>query len=116
MDSASFSDFDPKKIYQWLVTLGDDYADALEAYEMLDETEKSALAQMMTKHQGVSNAAAETLALASDEYRQRVEQKVRLKNTMLRAKVRYESAKKSVDLLQTKQANLRAEMTLVGKT
>lgn len=98
-----------------LVTLGHDYAEHLEAYELLDETEKSALADIKLRFQGMSDAAATTAAQATPEYRERVEQKVKLKKAMLRARVKYESAKKAADLFQTQQANLRVEYKAAGR-
>lgn len=105
----------PDKIYQKLVDLGSQYADALYAYELMAETEKSALAELMTRQGGKSNAENETLARASKEFQQRIQDTVLLKREMLQAKVKYESAKKWADLIQTKAANLRVEYKAAGR-
>lgn len=105
----------PDKIFNKLVTLGDEYADALYAYEMMADTEKSALADLMTRQSGKSNAENETLARASKEFQDRVRYTVELKRDMLKAKVKYDSAKKWADLIQTKAANMRVEYKNAGR-
>lgn len=100
----------PDTIYEKLVTLGDAWADSYAAAELLEETKKSVLAEIMTECNEKSTSAKETYALHSDRYIDHLEKMVSAKRSANRAKVKYDSAKVWAELKRTEAANLRATM------
>ena len=57
------NDFDPEKIFHQLAEAGEEWADKQAAAELLEETKKTLLAELMNGFQG-SNAERERCALA----------------------------------------------------
>jgi len=95
----------PNDIHQKLVTLGEGWSEMNYAAELLEETKKTTLAQLTLKSTASSMAAKETEALASPEYDEHVRKMVKARMHANKAKVGYESAKVSVDMLRTQNAN-----------
>jgi hypothetical protein len=99
-------------LHERLRLAGEEWADKDAAATLLEETKKSVLAQLMSQHPNVSNAAAETLALAAPEYARHVREMVEARKAANAAKVHYDSAKTWVDLMRTEAATKRAELGL----
>ena len=101
---------DPHDIYERLVNLGGQWADAHAAAELLEETKKTLLAELMTECDEKSSVAKETYALRQKRYFDHVEEMVMARKAANRAKVRYDAAKVEVDMERTKAANERAAL------
>lgn len=104
--------FDPAKIYEALVRSGDMWVDKDAAANLLEETKKTVLAELMSKSVESTVAAREQVALASPEYRLHVTQMVSARKEANRAKVNYDAQKVLAELRRTEQSNYRAEMGL----
>lgn len=101
-------DFSPQDIYRKLVTLGEEWADAHAAAELLEETRKSLLSQLSTESQESSVSAREAFALRHADYLRHVENMVNLRKAANKARVRYDSARVLAELKRTEAANERA--------
>jgi len=99
---------DPNEIHEKLVTLGEEWADAQAAAELLEETKKPLLSQLSTECNEQSAAAKEAFALRHPDYRKHIEIQVKARKAANKAKVRFDGAKVWVDLLRTQNANERA--------
>ncbi len=102
----------PDKVYHELMEAGRDYADKEAAASLLEETKKTVLAQEMAKYPGMSNAAAESQALASESYREHLERMVEARKAANVAKVRYYAVQTLAELRRTAESTRRAEMML----
>ncbi len=92
---------------------GEDWADKNAAASFLEETKKSILARMMQKQtEAKSVAAAESLALCSEDYLAHVKDMVEARRLADRAKVAYESIKALMELRRSQESTRRAEMAL----
>lgn len=98
----------PENIYERLVKLGDEWADAQEVAELMEETKKTLVSQLASDSDEKSIAARESEALRSDEYKAHIETMVKARKGANKAKVRYDSAKIWSELLRTKAATERA--------
>ena len=105
------SDFDPDAIYQKLVDAGEEWTDKDAAANLLEETKKTLLAELMNGFQG-SNAERERCALADTTYKHHLKSMVMARKEANRSKVRYDSMKVLAELRRTQQSTRRAEMTL----
>jgi hypothetical protein len=90
------------------------YADAKAAYEALEQTRKSVLAQGMKAYfdEGMPGNKAETLALADESYLDFVRRMVKAGHAADRARVRFEIMKTRIELLRTNASTERAAMTM----
>ena len=112
-----FGALDPNEVYQRLVRLGEDWADAEAAADLLEETRKSVLARLTLERMGNDGRArvnAEQAALTTLEYRAHLEAMVTARQKATRLRVRYDAARTWSDLLRTMQATRRVEMQLSG--
>lgn len=98
----------PDAIYEKLVTLGEDFSDKDAAANLLDETKKVLLAQLMVKSSATSAAAKEMEALADPSYTVHIGRMVEAKKEAQRAKVRWISAQAWCDASRTQAASERA--------
>ena len=105
------SDFNPEVLYKKLVEAGEDWTDRQAAAELLEETRKTVLAELMCATQG-SMAARETEALADPVYKLHVTNMVTARKEANRARVRYDSMRVLAELRRTEQSTRRAEMSL----
>ncbi len=103
---------EPEKIYESLVSAGEDWADAEAAAALLEETRKSMLAQCMQDADGSSIASKEMNALASAEYQSFLRGMVTARKAANKARVRYDSAKVLAELRRSQESTRRAEMSL----
>lgn len=107
-------DFDPTKIYDHVLKAGEEWADAKSAYEALDDNTKSVLADITSNYlpDAKSRAEAETMALASREYREHLAAKQKARREWLQAQVKYDSIKMLSELRRSQESTRRAEMRL----
>ena len=94
--------------------LGTQWAEADAALGLLEDTKKTLLAQITNEflEQGRNKTTAETMAMASKEYAEHIKQLGQARRDKNLSLVKYNSYKKWLDLIQTKEANLRAEMMI----
>ena len=105
--------YDPDKIYQKVVELGEEWADKQDAADLLDREEKNVLARLkLTFTFEKSDTAKEMMARCTDGWKQYGYDLVKAKTAARKAKVKYDAARSWEDGMRTKAANLRAEMKL----
>ena len=104
---------DPEKIYAKLMSAGEDWADKKAAAELLEETKKSVLSQQKTElGRDKSDAAAETLALCSQVYREHVRHMVEARRLADRARVLYDNLNTLMELRRSQESTRRAEANI----
>lgn len=101
---------DPNMIYEKLVTLGEEWADARYGAEVLDDSTKPLVAILGTKSGEKSQNAREAFAYAHDEYKKHIEAKAEARRKEASANVKYRAAITWSELLRTVEANHRASM------
>lgn len=111
MQRLSMSDFDPEAIYRRLNDAGDEWADTNAAAEILEETKKTVLAELMGGYSG-SNAERERAALADSAYRLHLVNMVKARKEANRARVRYDSVRVLAEMRRSQESTRRAEMNL----
>jgi hypothetical protein len=104
-------------MYRTLTEAGERWADSKAAYQALDDSSKSILADLTQTYyedgtKAGSRAAAETLALRSAQYRDHLAQVAAAHKAFLRAQVRYDSLRTLVELRRSEESTRRAEMRL----
>ena len=104
--------FDPDKFFHSVVEAGNDWADKNAAADLLEETKKSVLAELVNGAAGTSNAAKETVALADPAYKLHVVNMVTARKESNRARVKYDAMKMLAELRRSQESTRRAEMTL----
>lgn len=105
------SDFDPEAIYQKLSDAGEEWADKDAAANILEETKKTLLAELMTGFQG-SNAERERNALADTTYKHHLKTMVSARKDANRAKVRYDAMRVLAEMRRTQESTRRAEANI----
>lgn len=105
------SDFDPEAIYRRLETAGDDWVDKNAAAELLEETKKTVLAELMHGYQG-STAERERNALADPAFKLHVTKMVAARKDANRARVKYDSVRVLAELRRTQESTRRAEANI----
>lgn len=110
---ANEADFDPQKLYKELLDAGLEWAEAQAAYELLYETKKVLVARLKQQSSAKSDAQREAEALASPEYIEHITGMNAAAKKANIARVRYESLRTYIDMLRSKLALKRAEMSLV---
>jgi hypothetical protein len=106
------SDFEPERIFAQLNSAGDAWADAQAAAELLEESKKSVLAELMVAQTEGTQSAKEANALASPVYKLHLTNMVSARKEANRARVRFDSMKVLAELRRTQAANRRAEINL----
>lgn len=97
----------PQNIYKKLTDLGEEWAKANYAADILEEVKKPELARLMAKHEG-TQAAKEQMALADPLYRAHLASMCEARREANIAKVRYDSARMWAELMRTQAATERA--------
>jgi hypothetical protein len=90
---------------------GEDWADKEAAAELLEETKKTVLAELMSSEQG-TNADRERRALANPAYKLHLTNMVAARKEANRAKVRYDSGKVLAEMRRTQESTRRAEANI----
>lgn len=89
------------------------WADAKAAYEALEQTRKTVLAQGVKSHMGEGPYnKAETLALADEAYHDFIKRMVYAGRAADRAKVHYDIKRTRIELLRTNASTARAAMSM----
>lgn len=101
--------FNPDEIYERLRLAGEEWSEKDAAANMLEETRKTLLAEVMQGFQG-SNAERERCALADTTYKHHLKTMVAARREANIAKVRYDTGKVWAELMRTKSANMREEL------
>lgn len=104
------TEFDPDRIRERLVEVGEDWADKDAAASLLEETKKTVLAELRLKAEGSTGAAKEMNALADPVYRHHVTSMVAARREANKAKIRWETGKTWAELRRSQESTKRAEM------
>lgn len=116
--------FDPETLARELMAAGEEWADADAAASLLEETKKSLHAKLCLEYvaEGVpsgkpnvpakpmSQAQAESKALADDRYQLHLKRMVEARKESNAKRVRYDTGKLKVELLRSLQATIRQEL------
>jgi len=105
------NDFNPEEIYRRLNEAGDDWVDKQAAAEILEETKKTVLAELMQGFQG-STAERERNALADAAYKLHLTQMTAARKEANRARVKYDAVRVLAEMRRTEASTRRAEMML----
>jgi hypothetical protein len=106
-------DFDPDRIRERLCEVGEEWAELDAAANLLEETKKTVLAELMQTHRSdgvTSHAQCEALALADPAYRLHLAKMVAARKDANKAKVRYDTGKMWAELRRSQESTRRAEM------
>lgn len=102
--------FDPTEIAERMRLAGEEWSDLDAAANMLEETRKSVLAELVNQSKGSSIAAKESEALADPVYKLHITNMVNARKEANRARVKYDTARAWVELVRTSEATKRAEL------
>lgn len=100
----------PSDIYKEIVTLGEAWADANAAAELLEETKCILVSQLMSETEGSSIAAREAAARRNPKYEEHIKSMVEARRRANRMRARHEAMKINAEMWRTEQANERAAM------
>lgn len=104
-------DFDPDKIYHQIITSGEEWSDKDAAADLLSETKKTVLAEIMNGLQG-SASERERIALADPIYRLHLTNMVMARKEANRARVRYDAVRVLSEMRRTQESTRRAEANI----
>lgn len=104
-------DFEPEKIYHQIVTAGEEWADKQAAAELLEETKKTVLAELMHGYQG-STAERERNALADPAYKLHLTKMNAARKEANRARVKYDAVRVLAEMRRTQESTRRAEANI----
>lgn len=102
------NDFAPEAIYRQLLQAGEDWTDKQAAADLLEETKKTVLAELMNGFDG-SAAERERRALAEPAFKLHLTNMNSARKEANRARVRYDSAKVLAELRRTQESTRRIE-------
>lgn len=102
------NDFAPESIYKQLLQAGEDWADKEAAADLLEQTKKTVLAELMNAAHG-ANAERERTALADAAYKLHVTKMNAARKEANRARVRYDGAKVLAEMRRTQESTRRME-------
>ena len=102
--------FNPTEIAERMRLAGEEWSDLDAAANMLEETRKSVLAELVNQSKGGSIAAKESEALANPAYKLHLTNMVNARREANRARVKYDTSKMWVELVRTSEATKRAEL------
>jgi hypothetical protein len=94
--------------------LGDDWAEKDAAFGMLDDTKKNLEGRLVSPllDEGIPVTKAVYYAHAKQEYANYIKNLSEAREAKNKASVKYKTYLKWIDLIQTKEANQRAEMKI----
>jgi membrane-bound lytic murein transglycosylase MltF len=104
-------EFDPNRIYHEIVLAGEDWTDKEAAAELLEETKKTVLAELMQTFQG-STAERERNALAHPAYKLHLTHMSAARKEANRARVRYDAVRVLSEMRRTQESTRRAEANI----
>ena len=105
-------EFDPNRIYHEIVTAGEDWSDKDAAANLLEETRKTVLAELVNQAQASSITAKENLALADPAYKLHITKMVSARKEANRAKVKYDAVRVLAEMRRTQESTRRAEANI----
>lgn len=111
MVDAPLSRFDPDKLHHRMVKLGEAWAEANAAADLLEESRKSVLAELAQQASG-GVAERERTALASDTYRDHINAMCEARKQANLAMVHYRAAQVWCDMARSIESTRRAELTM----
>lgn len=100
----------PNEVAERMRLAGEEWSDLDAAANMLEETRKSVLAELVNQSKAGSMSAKESEALADPAYKLHVTNMVNARKEANRARVKYDTARAWVELVRTSEATKRAEM------
>lgn len=102
--------FNPTEIAERMRLAGEEWSDLDCAANLLEESRKSVLAELINQSSGGSIAAKESEALANPAYKLHITNMVNARREANRARVKYDTARAWVELVRTSEATKRAEL------
>jgi hypothetical protein len=106
------SDFDPDRIRERLAQVGEEWADADAAANLLEETKNSVLSELMNTANASSEAERKRIAQADPAFKLHLANMVTARKEANRARVRYETGKMWADLRRSQESTKREEMRI----
>jgi|TARA_R110000744_G_scaffold65794_1_gene134701 hypothetical protein len=109
-----YNQFDPNVLMKRVEEVGNQWAEADAVCGILEDTRKTLLAKLIVQHlpEQKSISKAEQYAMCDEEYSQHMKELGKSRKDKNLSLVKYNTLKKWIDLIQTKEANLRAEMKI----
>jgi len=109
-----YNRFDPNVLMKRAEDLGDDWAEKDAAFGMLDDTKKNLEGKLVSPllDEGIPVTKAVYYAHAKQEYANYIKNLSEAREAKNKASVKYKTYLKWIDLIQTKEANQRAEMKI----
>ena len=113
-DYIEYNRFDPNVLMKMAEDLGDDWAEKDAAFGMLDDTKKNLEGKLVSPllDEGIPVTKAVYYAHAKREYEDYIKNLSEAREAKNKASVKYKTYLKWIDLIQTKEANQRAEMKI----
>ena len=113
-DYIEYNRFDPNVMVKRAEKLGDDWAEKDAAFGMLDDTKKNLEGKLVSPllDEGMPVTKAVYYAHAKQEYADYIKNLSEAREAKNKASVKYKTYLKWIDLIQTKEANQRAEMKI----
>jgi hypothetical protein len=108
---SEYQPFNPEYIFRQLNETGDAWVDKNAAAEILEETKKTVLAELMNALEG-PKTEREARALADPTYKLHLTNMVTARKEANRARVKYDSMKVLAEMRRTEASTRRAEMML----
>jgi hypothetical protein len=105
-------EFDPNRIYHEIVTAGEEWSDKDAAANLLEETRKTILAELVNGTGAGSMAARESAALADPAYKLHITKMVSARKEANRAKVKYDAVRVLAEMRRTQESTRRAEANI----
>ena len=113
-DYIEYNRFDPNVLMKRAEKLGDDWAEKDAAFGMLDDTKKNLVGKLMASllDEGIPTSKAEHYAHAKKDYEDYIKELGKARLAKNKSSVKYKTYLKWLDMIQTKEANQRAEMMI----
>ena len=108
---SEYQPFNPEAIYHKLNDTGEEWVDKNAAAEILEETKKSLLAELMNGLEG-PKTEREAKALADPTYRLHLTNMVTARKEANRARVKYDSMRVLAEMRRTQESTRRAEANI----
>lgn len=107
---------EPEVLYDQLRAMGEAWADADSAYRLLDDTTKTVLAECEIEAkadtENTTQAALERAGRVANKYREHLRALGEARRVANRARVNFDALQAYIELMRSKAAYERAEMTL----
>lgn len=124
---AMLRGFDPQRLTQEVIDVGEEWVDKDAAASSMEETKKSLLARLTLEYINGSTSGAvgekpksmpvsqaELRALSDPRYEQHLELMVAARQDANRSRVRYDLGRIRIELMRSVQATMRNEMRMTG--